>query len=324
MSVIQILTAVMLTIGVFLVALGIGLRQPTFGRYPFPGTAHADAANLRTHVAFLTRDAFPRNVVHVAQLDRAADYIRRSFEATGARVSEQQYPAGEAETRNVIARFGPVNGPLIVVGAHYDVYENLPGADDNASGTAGLMELARLLGARTISAPVELVAYSTEEPPHFGGPDMGSAVHVRSLKERRTVPRLMVCLEMIGYYTKTQPNVNMLLHWIYPTTGDFACIAGRWADRRFAREIKKSFLGATSVRTCSYSGPTKLGIDLSDHRNYWKEEWPAVMITDTAFFRNPNYHTDRDVAETLDYERMAGVVDGVFSAVVHLTESPDL
>ena len=324
MSLLRIGVASAVVFALLLLALALAVRQPTFGRYPFPAGPRADPALLRKHVAFLTTEASGRNTKHPERLNRAADYIAEAFREAGAQVSEQPYQAGRTTCRNIIARFGPSSGPILVVGAHYDVFADLPGADDNASGVAGLLELARLLGARPVSSPVELVAFSTEEPPFFDSPQMGSAVHARSLRDSGASVKAMICLEMIGYYSARQPNRNFLTHVIYPRAGDFICAAGRWSDRRLAREIKKAFSGATTVPGCSYSGPAVfIGADLSDHRNYWAEGWPAVMLTDTSYLRNPNYHSSRDTAETLDYDRMAGVVDGLLSAAVHLSASPN-
>jgi len=203
-----------------------------------------------------------------------------------------------------------------VVGAHYDVCGDLPGADDNASGVAGLLEIARLLATRPPRVPVELVAFSTEEPPFFGGADMGSAVHAADLLRQRVHVTGMICLEMIGCYTDGTVRSPWLLGLVYPRRGDFVAVVGRWEDRRLARRVKAGAKGAGGIRVVSFSGPPILGADLSDHRNYWSSGFHAVMVTDTAYLRNPRYHTSLDLPETLDYRRMAAVVDGVFNAIV--------
>lgn len=294
------------------------IRQPNFGLLPFPGDGRADAALLEAHVRYLAAPEKPRNWRHPDSLERAAAYIAAAFARTRGRCSEQRFRAGTINTRNLIAAFGPATGGRIVVGAHYDVFGELPGADDNASGVAGLLELARLLDTHVLASPVELVAYSTEEPPFFGGAEMGSAVHARSLEQSGAQVRAMIAVEMIGYYTTSQPNRALLLHLVYPRRGDFVSLVGRWPDRHLVRQAKKAFRGATRVPVVSYSGPVVIGADLSDHRNYWLAGYPAFMVTDTAYLRNPNYHTDADIAASLDYRAMAGVVDGLLSAVVHL------
>jgi hypothetical protein len=128
----------------------------------------------------------------------------------------------------------------------------------------------------------------------------------------------MISLEMIGFFTATQPHEGGLIRFLYPSNGHFIALAGGWADRALVRTAKKCFRGATDVPAVSYSGPAAAGTDLSDHRNYWAAGFPAFMVTDTAFLRNPNYHGATDTADTLDYRRMAGVVDGVFSTTVSL------
>jgi hypothetical protein len=127
---------------------------------------------------------------------------------------------------------------------------------------------------------------------------------------------------MIGYFSPTQPNVNPLIHLLYPENGRFIALVGRWDDRDLARTAKKCFRGATEVQAVSYSGPVSLGSDLSDQRNYWALGYPGLMVTDTAFMRNPNYHGKTDTADSLDYRRMAGVVDGIANTAVHLANDP--
>jgi peptidase M28-like protein len=310
------------TVMAVVVALVWALRQPTLGAIPFSGDRRADPKTLEAHVRFLASPEHSRCADNSAGLDRAAAYITDAFHRTVARLSEQRYLAGGVQARNLIAAFGPDTGPMIVVGAHYDVFNDFPGADDNASGVAGVLELARLLDHQTLNSPVVLVAYSTEEPPYFGSEVMGSAIHAKSLAQSGARVRAMISLEMIGYFCATQPNQNPLLHLLYPRNGRFVALVGRWADRGLVREAKKCFRGATTVQSVSYSGPVSLGSDLSDQRNYWAHGYPGLMVTDTAFMRNLNYHSLEDTADRLDYRSMAGVVDGVFSTVVHWANEP--
>jgi hypothetical protein len=295
------------------------LTQPAFGVVPYRGVMRAEAGRLRRHVVFLTREAAPRDSDHPASLDRAAAYLRKSFATTGARVEEQAWQVRGRTYRNVIASFGPPDSPRLVVGAHYDAFGDFganPGADDNASGTAGLLELARLLAARPPGRRVDLVAYANEEPPYFASPWMGSAVHARSLAGREI--RGMINLEMIGYYTAEQPWPSAVLRLLYPSRGDFIAVVGRWADRGLTRSVKRAMRGAGSLPVYSFTAPESTGIDASDQRSYWNAGIPAVMITDTSFLRNPQYHSPGDTAETLDDERMAGAVDGVCNAVLEI------
>jgi Peptidase family M28 len=311
---------VRIVLGVFVLgtiaffALAIVLRQPTFTTLPFRAAQRADAARLERHVRFLTTEVVPRGASSPENLARAADYIAAHFRRAHARTSLQKF----GRYMNVVAEFGPESSlePLLVIGAHYDAFTetgDLPGADDNASGTAGLIELARLLGAHELTYPVQLVAYANEEPPFFGSELMGSAIHARSIEQRPVAG--MICLEMIGYYSDQQSWPNGLFRLIYPSRGDFIGVTGGWPDRALTRTVKKAIAGAGGIRVVSFTGPRETS-DASDHRNYWSRGWPAVMVTDTAFLRNPHYHTRNDTADTLDYRRMARVVDGVFNAAV--------
>ncbi|MGH9868143.1 MAG: M28 family peptidase [Candidatus Polarisedimenticolia bacterium] len=320
-SLARVAAGVVVGVALLIVCAGLLLRMPTIGSDPFPGGTRADPELLRAHVEHLSTKVGPRSANTPGGLDLAVDYITSSFSSTHAVVSRQEYEVGRGSRKeNIMARFGPEAGRRVILGAHYDAYGDFPGADDNASGTAGLLEIARLLDTRKLTSPVELVAYSTEEPPFFGGAEMGSAAHARSLRSTGVEVEAMICLEMIGYFTPRQPVSTPLLYLMYPWRGDFVVIVGRWKDRSLARRCKRSFRGATDVRAVSYSGPVGFGSDLSDHRNYWAEGYPAVMVTDTAFWRNPNYHSAADLPETLDYRRMAGVVDGVLATVLHLVE----
>lgn len=295
------------------IALGVAIiRQPVFTSLDYGSRPRANPATLRKHVDFFTIDVRPRGMSHPQNLVLAADYIAEHFNAAGAAVSLQPY----AEYRNVIARFGPASGRALIVGAHYDAMTdtgNLPGADDNASGTAGLLELARLLGtSKQLPQPVILVAYSTEEPPFYGSPDMGSVIHAESINAADIEG--MICLEMIGYFRGTQAWPNPLFELLYPDRSDFIAVGGGWNDRALVRKVKRGIRGAGGVEVLSFTGPRE-SLDGSDHRSYWARGMRAVLVTDTAFLRNPNYHTAADTAETLDYTRMARVVDGVFNAI---------
>ncbi|HEX8619387.1 MAG TPA: M28 family peptidase [Thermoanaerobaculia bacterium] len=291
------------------VAAMAAVIQPVLRPLPYGSSHRADAAALRRHVVTLT--ARPHSADDAEGLSAAATYIERQFRTATERVVRQEFYARGHDYRNIIARFGPESGPSMIVGAHYDAFGRLPGADDNASGAAGLLELARLLALHPPRTPVVLVAYANEEPPFFGSEQMGSAVHANSISKANVAG--MICLEMIGYYTAHQAWPNATFEFLYPSEGDFIAVSGRWDDRVLTRHVKSAIRGA-GMKACSFTGPAQT-LDASDHRNYWSAGIRAVMITDTAYLRNPNYHTSRDTADTLDYDKMALVVDGVWSAV---------
>ncbi len=278
------------------------------------GTVHVtrpDPARLEARVRRLVGDYFPRDIGHDDNLARAADWIAGQLERSGARVSGQPFSVDRRRYRNLIGAFGPEKGEIVVVGAHYDASGEKPGADDNASGVAGLLELANFLSGTELKQRVELVAYALEEEPFA----TGSAVHAQSLRESRTRVSGMLCLEMIGYFRdepgsqKLPPEVGRLPG---ADRGNFIAVVGDRAS--FLERVETAMRKASKLPVYSTAVP----FDLSDHVSYREAGFPAVMITDTAFFRNPNYHQETDTPDTLDYERMAGVVSGVFRAVADL------
>ena len=199
----------------------------------------------------------------------------------------------------------------------YDPQTHTPGADDNASGVAGLLELARLLAISPPPVAVELVAYTLEEPPHFRTDAMGSVWHARSLRRSGTKLRVMISLEMIGYFSD-EPGSQRYplpgLDLIYPRRGNFIAIIGRIDDAAMTRRLKAAMLGAADLPVHSMNAFALIpGVDFSDHRSYWAEGYPALMVTDTAFYRNPHYHRGTDTADRLDYVRMTKVVQGVYA-----------
>lgn len=315
-----------------LAALGLFLRRPSLGSPALLIHERARPAALAEHVAMLAGTLAPRDVDHPENLERAAAYVEAQLREANARVGSEEYratfrPDLPAEPfRNLVASFGPEGGSRVLVGAHYDAFGMFganPGADDNASGVAGLLELARLLGDRPLARRVDLVAFTLEEPPFFAGPGMGSRVHARALATAGVPVKAMVCLEMIGYFSDHQPWPSPLLALVYPHRGDFIGVVGQPFDRGLARRIKgwmrvPPATPGPKVPVYSFNGPTVMGTDASDHSSFWLEGMPAVMVTDTAFMRNPYYHGPDDRPETLDYQRMATVVDGVLNAVLHL------
>jgi len=288
-----------------------------------PSTKTADPAKLREHVVALSQTFHPRDWEHPANLDRSADYIRDHLQKTGAKTEFQDFMVEGQRYRNVIGKFNEGKKRKLIIGAHYDSCAHTPGADDNASGVVGLLELARLIGEDPPDAEVELVAYTLEEPPFFGGPEMGSAIHAKSVASQKSRITGVIVLEMIGYFSDepgSQRYPIPLLKAFYPNRGDFITVVGRWDQGGLIREIKSAMKGSTDLPVFSFRGPESLpGVDFSDYRNYWPYGIPAAMITNTAFYRNKAYHTAADTADRLDYKRMGKVVVGVYDAARHLT-----
>ena len=295
--------------------------QPWVNALP-PTPRHASPEQLEKTVRYLTQTVHPRSADNIDNLNRSAEYIKEVFVSSGARVTAQDVPITGGPYKNIVADYGPADGPLIIIGGHYDSvssYENdqltyTPGADDNASGVAGLLELARLLQQQVPKTGVQLVAYASEEPPFFRSDEMGSAVHAASLE--RPV-KLMIALEMIGYYDSapgSQDYPYPAMSWLYPDRGDFIAVVGRMQDINAVRQVKAALLSSRDLSVYSMNAPGFIpGIDFSDHLNYWQHDIPAVMITDTAFYRNKQYHLPGDTADRLNYQKMAQVVDGVIT-----------
>lgn len=320
--IIRLVLLIVLVLLLLLIGLWFWVTQPLFSNATPNPERTVDPSRLQAHVHKFSVELSPRDESHIENLDQVAAYIKNEFSQTPAVVAEQGYRVEGKSYRNVIARFGPETSERIIVGAHYDTAGPLPGADDNASGVAALIELARLLGRHQPPLQVELVAFTLEEPPYFRTTGMGSSVHAESLRQQNMRVRAMFSLEMIGYFSDA-PNSQQfpagVLSGFYPSTGNFIGVVGRLTDWSLVRRTKAAMRDATPLPVYSINAPTLVsGVDFSDQLNYWHAGYSAVMITDTAFYRNRNYHTAQDTEEKLDYKRMAMVVEGVYAAVVEL------
>ena len=280
----------------------------------------ADTMHIKSDLIHITTTEKPRNYQNLADLNKVADFIKTELEKVTPSVSEQKYKVRGAEYRNIIASFGPQDAERIIVGAHYDVCGNQEGADDNASGTAGLLELARLLKNQTLKYRFDLVAYTLEEPPFFRTDYMGSHVHAKYLKDNNIPIKGMVCLEMIGFYDNTEGSQTYpvgFLKWFYGSKGNFITVVEKMNSGAFAKEFRKNMLHEQTLRTKKFKAPASMpGIDFSDHLNYWHYDYSAVMITNTAFYRNKNYHKKEDTVEKLNVGNIGLVVDGIFRALL--------
>lgn len=271
-----------------------------------PEIPSVSPAKLQHHVQTLSQGFIPRDARHPENLDRVANYIRQEFESAKADVTEQAYEVNGTTYKNVIAAFGTERKERIIIGAHYDAAGEFPAADDNASGIAGLIELAHLLQDAPLPMRVELVAFTLEEPPYFRTEYMGSAIHADSLKKQLSSVRLMISLEMIGYFSDVPNSQNYpfsILGMFYPSKGNFITVVGSFGIGSSVRKVKRAMRSASMLPVYSINAPSFLpGVDFSDHLNYWRAGYEAVMITDTAFYRNTAYHTANDKPDRLDYQ----------------------
>lgn len=319
----------------FAVALPLTLFSGYAAMIPMPGAPYAGALppltgsqlalqeRLRSHVQRLAVDIGERNAEHYDALERTAAYLDAELHAAGFQVASQSFEAGGRRFRNLHVTIpgDAARDEIIVVGAHYDSAPGSPGADDNASATAALIELARMLRTDRPSRTIRLVAFTNEEPPFFQTAAMGSRVHARTARRERDDIVAMLSLETIGYYSDAQNSQRypFPLNLFYPDRGDFIAFVGDLASRRLVRRSVDIFRETTPFPAHGIASPAFVpGVNWSDHASFWLYGYPALMITDTAPFRSHDYHTLDDTPAKLDYGRMARVVEGVATLVRRL------
>jgi Zn-dependent M28 family amino/carboxypeptidase len=269
----------------------------------------------------------PRTIFRPGSLTAAAGWIDAQFREAGYAVERQSYrlvtQSGTAE--NLIVEIPGIIAPeeIVVIGAHYDTVEGTAGADDNASGVAALLALARRFHGSTPGRTLRFVAFANEEPPLFQTPDMGSWQYAKRCHERGEVVVGMLSLEMLGYYDGARGSQQYppLLSALYPDRGNFIGFAGNLASRGLVTQSVRAFRQRTSFPAESAILPEIIPeIGWSDQWAFWQFGWQALMVTDTALYRNPHYHTPSDRPETLDYASMARVVEGLEGVVEELVK----
>jgi hypothetical protein len=316
----------LLLVAVFLLWM-ISIRMPGSSHDgPLPPLT-ADQAiirdRLRSHVTMLAGVIGERNYMKLRALDSAASYVRASFDSLGYQVTEQTYRARDTTFRNIeVALPGSTRpGEIVVVGGHYDSVFDSPGADDNASGTAAVLELARLLRQGKHDRTIRFVAFANEEPPFFFTDDMGSLRYARAARARGDSIVAMISMESMGYYSDTPGSQRYppVLGWFYPDRGNFIGIVGNIGSRSLVHRVVRDFRGTTQFPSAGSAAPTQLpGVAWSDHWSFWQAGYDGVMVTGTAPFRNHNYHERTDRPDSLNYDRMARVVDGVGRVIARL------
>lgn len=282
--------------------------------------SQSDTTRIKELLIELTKTPQPRNYQHIDQLNQTAEFIYSYFRQYADTVFYQTYQISGITYGNVVARFGDTINERLIIGAHYDVCGNQEGADDNASGIIGLLEIARMLSEQKQHKNIELVAYTLEEPPFFRTEYMGSFIHAKSLKQSHAKISGMICLEMIGYFKEekhTQDYPLGFLKLFYGSRGNYITVVNKFKKGKTARKFTKQMDHFAKLPVRKFNGPKSLtGIDFSDHLNYWKMGFSACMITDTAFYRNKNYHQKTDEMGTLNISKMAQVIDGIFLSIL--------
>jgi len=280
------------------------------------------AGELRRHVEVLAGDIGERNERHPAELARAADYVAAELGGSTT-VARLPYRHERARLENVegTIRGTEPHAPIVVVGAHYDSVEGSPGANDNGTGVAALLALARHFASLHPRRTLRFVAFANEEPPYFQRPNMGSLVYARSCRAHGDDIGAMLSLETMGFYDDRAGSQHYPLPGIdlaYPDRGDFLAIVGNLGSRSLVRRVTGDFRASARFPSEGAAFPSAVpGVGWSDHWSFWQAGYPAVMLTDTAPFRYPHYHEATDTPDRVDYARLARVT----RALAHVVES---
>lgn len=284
---------------------------------------HEISRHLNGHVQTIAQEIGERNLWHYKALTASGAYIDATFRDLGYTVRQQEFRVeGKTVTNIEVERRGAtLPDEIVIVGAHYDSVIGSPGANDNATGVAAVLELARLLATTTRSRTVRFVTFVNEEPPFFQTDDMGSAVYARRSHSRNENIVAMLSIETIGYYSDTQGSQQYPIPFslFYPRTGNFIGFVGNVASQGLVHRSITSFRRHTKFPSEGITVPGWIpGIGWSDHWAFWEQGYQALMITDTAPFRYPYYHTAEDTHDKIDYDRTARVVAGIARVVSEL------
>lgn len=282
---------------------------------------------LRRDVEVLAGEIGERNLAFKPQqLEQAAVFIETSLKSSGYSTESQRYRVDTASARNVEAELTGSLHPreVVVVGAHYDSVADSPGADDNASGVAVLLALARDFASTRPRRTVRFVGFTNEESPYFWTDDMGSLVYAKRCRQQGDNVVAMLSIESAGFYTNVEGTQRYPagLGLIYPSRGDFAAFVGNLKSRPLLHAVMREFRAAATLPSMGASLPNAVpGAGWSDHWSFWQQGFPAIEVTDTAPYRNPYYHTPLDTPDRLDYVRLARLTRGL-QAVLHSLANP--
>ncbi|MBN2687923.1 MAG: M28 family peptidase [Deltaproteobacteria bacterium] len=287
----------------------------------------AAGAKLHDHVRYLTIEVGSRSVIEQEKIEKARCYIQSALADMGVSSEIQDYEYGGNRYSNVIVTVPGSRKPAetVIFGAHYDTVTGTPGADDNASAVAVLLEMCRMLKHHPFGRTLKLIFFVLEEPPVFRTDFMGSLVYAKAARARNEDIRAMVCLEMVGYFSDKKGAQRFpfpFMNFIYSSTPDFIAVVGNLRSRRLVHRVASSLREGCRVPVETLSGLSLIpGVDFSDHRSFWIMGYPAVMVTDTAFYRNPAYHTKHDTIDTLDFATMDELLNGLVTAARDLTDT---
>lgn len=284
----------------------------------------ADSNRLSFYLSQIVLPNQHRNHQNVEELNRVSAWLKGQMQKFSIPCDYQSYPVKQKQYRNVVCRLNVGAAKTIVVGAHYDSHGKSDGADDNASGVAGVLETARILAAEktNLTHNVEFVFYTLEEAPYFRTEYMGSAVHAQSLQAEKAQISAVMILEMIGYFDhRNVQDYPTGLKWFYPTHANFIGAVSNFESNQLGTTYCNAMKRMNRLECQRLIAPSFVsGVDFSDHLNYWDLGIPAILITDTGAFRNKNYHTKNDRLNTLNVEKMKDVIDGVVLSIFSLND----
>lgn len=280
---------------------------------------------LKNHVYILANEIGPRNIWRRSSMDSTVKYLDKVLSDLGYDVQRQDFRSYDVTSVNLEVEIPGSLHPekIVVVGAHYDTVSDCPGANDNGSGVAALLEIARLLANSSPHRTIRLVAFANEEPPFFFSNTMGSAFYAARCRDRKENITGMLSLETIGYYSDTigSQHYPFPFSMFYPDTANFIGFVGNIRSRQLVRQTIGTFRNHARFPSEGLAAPSFIpGIGWSDHLSFWRKGYPAIMVTDTAFYRYASYHTPADTPEKLDYERMDRVVTGLVPAILELAD----
>ncbi len=292
---------------------------------PLTHTEQKLLTRLKSHIEYLSRDPRGRNHYLGNTLIPSRNYLIEQFQASGYPVSLQEYQVSNMTYANIELELMGKEQPndIIVIGAHYDSVINSPGANDNASGVAGVLEIANFLQEQSLSRTIKLVAFVNEEPPFFQTEGMGSLVYAKQAAAKQENIVAMFTLETIGYFCDepgSQQYPPFISHF-YPNTGNFIALVSNLQSLHLLRKSIDLFRKYATIPAQGAALPAFIpGIGWSDHWSFWQQGYPAIMITDTAFYRYPYYHTSEDTPDKINYEQMTRVVMGVSKMIEILAQ----
>jgi Zn-dependent M28 family amino/carboxypeptidase len=293
---------------------------------PLTAKQSALAAELRRDVVELAQTIGERNTQRYAELRRAADYVEKQLSVAGG-VTRHTYTASGKACDNLEVELRGIKSPdeIVIVGGHYDSVLGCAGANDNASGTAGVLALSRILANSAPARTLRFVAFVNEEPPHFRTPEMGSRAYAKRCRERNENIVAMLSLETIGCFSDDESSQKYPapLGMFYPSTGNFIAFVGNLMSGSLVRHCVRVFRAKAAFPSEGAAVPGFLpGVGWSDHESFWEQGYSGVMVTDTAPFRYPHYHLEGDTPDKVDFDRCARVVDGVEQVVRELAGIP--